>query len=167
MKNTISTRLREPSAEYNTPFLAEAANYIDSLIVERDNSWNAALIAAAKVCVGEENRPERMSAHEVGQLPFDEQYAYEVTQLAWADADEILSLKKDNTQDSKISALLAVVSKVPERWAWGSGPSWQCRVCQDCNAVGSFDSWDCIIPHKQDCLYAQAQAAIAAIAAKE
>ena len=61
-------------------------------------------------------------------------------------------------QADTIKALVEVARKVPERWAWGSGPQRGHRVCQDCGAVGGYDSWDSPLPHKQRCNYALAQA---------
>ena len=52
---------------------------------------------AAKVCTGDEDRPERISASALRKMSVSEQFAYEQVVLAWKDAVEILALTPDHT----------------------------------------------------------------------
>lgn len=52
---------------------------------------NNALRMAASICTPNEERPAKISEYKLQQMSVEEQFSYRVTQLAWKDADEILS----------------------------------------------------------------------------
>ena len=52
---------------------------------------------AAKVCAGDEDADERISASVLRKMSVSEQFAYEQVVLAWKDAVEIRALTPDHT----------------------------------------------------------------------
>jgi len=78
----------------------EAADRIETLetqLTEAKAREAVAYEVAAKVCTGDEDQPERISASALRKMSASEQFMYEQVVLAWKDAIEIRALTRDDT----------------------------------------------------------------------